>query len=64
MPNKTRFVIYPDRTYTVTLDDGEQVEVTGLDIIQMGYHVRKTDQILRALQELDQEEGLSWLDRD
>ena len=64
MPNKTRFVIYPDRIYTVTLDDGEQVEVTGLDIIQMGYHVRKTDQILRALQELDQEEGLSWLDRD
>jgi hypothetical protein len=65
MPNKTRFVIYPDRIYTVTLDDGEQVEVTGLDIIQMGYHVRKTDQILKALQELDQEgEGLSWLDRD
>jgi hypothetical protein len=65
MPNKTRFVIYPDRTYTVTLHDGEQVEVTGLDIIQMGYHVRKTDQILKALQELDQEgEGFSWLDRD
>lgn len=64
MPNKTRFVIYPDRIYTVTLDDGEQVEVTGLDIIQMGYHVRKTDQILKALQELDQEEGLSWLDKD
>jgi hypothetical protein len=65
MPNKTRFVIYPDRIYTVTLDDGEQVEVTGLDIIQMGYHVRKTEKLLRALQELDQEgEGLSWLDRD
>jgi hypothetical protein len=65
MPNKTRFVIYPDRIYTVTLDDGEQVEVTGLDIIQMGYHVRKTEKLLRALQELDQEgEGLSWLDKD
>jgi len=65
MPNKTRFVIYPDRIYTVTLDDGEEVEVTGLDIIQMGYHVRKTEKLLRALQELDQEgEGLSWLDRD
>lgn len=65
MPNKIRFIIDPDRTYVVTLDDGEEVEVTGLDIIQMGYHVRKTDQILKALQELDQEgEGLSWLDRD
>lgn len=65
MPNKTRFVIYPDRIYTVTLDDGDEVEVTGLDIIQMGYHVRKTEKLLRALQELDQEgEGLSWLDRD
>ncbi len=64
MPNKTRFVIDPDRTYVVKLDDGDEVEVTGLDIIQMGYHVRKTDQILKALQELDQGEGLSWLDRD
>jgi hypothetical protein len=64
MPNKIRFIIDPDRTYVVKLDDGEEVEVTGLDIIQMGYHVRKTDQILKALQELDQEEGLSWLDRD
>lgn len=64
MPNKIRFIIDPDRTYVVKLDDGEEVEVTGLDIIQMGYHVRRTDQILRALQELDQEEGPSWLDRD
>lgn len=65
MPNKTRFVIYPDRIYTVTLDDGDEVEVTGLDIIQMGYHVRKTEKLLRALQELDQEgEGLSWLKQD
>lgn len=59
MPNKTRFVISPDRTYVVKLDDGEEVEVTGLDIIQMGYGVRKTDQLLRALQELD-EEGKGW----
>ena len=59
MPNKTRFVIYPDRTYTVTLHDGEQVEVTGLDIIQMGYSVKRTDSLLRALQELD-EEGKGW----
>lgn len=59
MPNKTRFVIVPDRTYVVKLDDGDEVEVTGLDIIQMGYHVRKTDALLRALQELD-EEGLGW----
>ena len=41
MPNKTRFVIDPDRTCVVTLDDGDEVEVTGLDIIQMGYHVEK-----------------------
>jgi hypothetical protein len=59
MPNKIRFIIDPDRTYVVKLDDGEEVEVTGLDIIQMGYQVRKTDRLLRALQELD-EEGKGW----
>lgn len=59
MPNKTRFVIDPDRTYVVKLDDGDEVEVTGLDIIQMGYSVRKTDKLLKALQELD-EEGKGW----
>lgn len=64
MPNKTRFVINPDRTYVVKLDNGDEVEVTGLDIIQMGYSVQRTDKLLRALQELDQEEGLSWLDKD
>lgn len=59
MPNKIRFIIDPDRTYVVTLDDGEEVEVTGLDIIQMGYQVRRTESLLRALQELD-EEGKGW----
>ncbi len=59
MPNKIRFIIDPDRTYVVKLHDGEEVEVTGLDIIQMGYHVRKTEMILKALQELD-EEGKGW----
>lgn len=59
MPNKTRFVIDPDRTYVVTLEDGDEVEVTGLDIIQMGYHVRKTQALLKAFQELN-EEGLDW----
>ncbi len=59
MPNKTRFVIDPDRTYVVKLDDGDEVEVTGLDIIQMGYSVRRTDSLLKALQELD-EEGKGW----
>jgi hypothetical protein len=59
MPNKTRFVIDPDRIYVVKLDDGDEVEVTGLDIIQMGYSVRRTDSLLRALQELD-EEGKGW----
>ena len=59
MPNKTRFVIDPDRTYVVKLDNGDEVEVTGLDIIQMGYQVQKTDKLLKALQELD-EEGKGW----
>ena len=59
MPNKTRFVIVPDRTYVVRLDDGDEVEVTGLDIIQMGYQIQKTDKIIKALQELD-EEGKGW----
>jgi hypothetical protein len=59
MPNKTRFTIDPDRTYVVKLDDGDEVEVTGLDIIQMGYSVRKTQALLKAFQEMD-EEGLGW----
>lgn len=59
MPNKTRFVIDPDRIYVVTLDDGDEVEVTGLDIIQMGYSVRKTETLLKALQDLD-EQGIGW----
>lgn len=59
MPNKTRFVIDPDRTYVVKLDDGDEVEVTGLDIIQMGYSIRKTQALLKAFQEID-EEGLGW----
>jgi len=59
MTNKTRFVIDPDRTYVVKLDDGDEVEVTGLDIIQMGYHVRKTQDLLKAFQHLD-EEGVGW----
>jgi hypothetical protein len=59
MPNKIRFIIDPDRTYVVKLDDGEEVEVTGLDIIQMGYQVRKTEMIIKALRDLD-EEGKGW----
>jgi hypothetical protein len=59
MPNKIRFIIDPDRTYVVKLDDGEEVEVTGLDIIQMGYQVRKTEMIIKALRDLD-EEGRGW----
>lgn len=59
MPNKTRFVIDLDRTYVVKLDDGDEVEVTGLDIIQMGYSVRKTETLLKALQDLD-EQGKGW----
>jgi hypothetical protein len=59
MPNKTRFVIDPDRTYVVKLDNGDEVEVTGLDIVQMGYQIQKTDSLLRSLQELD-EQGIGW----
>jgi hypothetical protein len=59
MPNKTRFVIDPDRTYVVKLDNGDEVEVTGLDIIQMGYQIQKTDKLLKELQKLD-EEGIGW----
>jgi len=43
----------------VTLDDGDEVEVTGLDIIQMGYQVRKTEMILKAFRDLE-EEGKGW----
>jgi len=59
MPNKTRFVIDPDRTYVVTLDDGDEVEVTGLDIIQMGYQMKKTAELIKNLQDLD-EIGKAW----
>jgi hypothetical protein len=59
MPNKTRFTIYPDRTYTVTLDDGDEIEVTGLDIIQMGYQMKKTAELIKDLQDLD-ELGKAW----
>ena len=59
MPNKTRFVIDPDRTYVVTLDDGDEVEVTGLDIIQMGYQMKKTAELIKNLQNLD-EIGKAW----
>lgn len=59
MPNKTRFVINPDRTYVVKLDNGDEVEVTGLDIIQMGYQIHKTDKLIRNLEELD-ELGKAW----
>jgi hypothetical protein len=62
MPNKTRFVIYPDRIYTVTLDDGDEVEVTGLDIIQMGYSIKRTKMIIDAFRDMekDDETGLGW----
>lgn len=61
MPNKTRFVIDPDRTYVVKLDDGDEVEVTGLDIIQMGYSVRKTEMILKSLRDWkDNNLGIGW----
>lgn len=62
MPNKTRFVIDPDRTYVVKLDDGEEVEVSGLDIIQIGYSIRKTEMIVKAFRDLEEyeETGKGW----
>ena len=62
MPNKTRFVIYPDRIYTVKLDDGDEVEVTGEDIIRLGYSVRRNQMIINSLRdwEKDEETGRGW----
>jgi len=60
MPNKTRFVIDPNRTYVVKLDDGDEVEVTGLDIVQMGYHVRKTQMIIDTFKNLEDNEENEW----
>jgi hypothetical protein len=62
MPNKTRFVIDPNRTYVVKLDDGEEVEVSGLDIIQIGYSIRKTEMIVKAFRDLEEyeETGKGW----
>jgi len=62
MPNKTRFVIDPDRTYVVKLDDDNEIEVTGLDIIQMGYSVKRTKMIIDAFRDMekDDETGLGW----
>jgi hypothetical protein len=62
MPNKTRFVIDPDRIYVVKLDDGDEIEVTGLEIVTMGYSVRRNRMIIDALKdwELDEETGRGW----
>lgn len=59
MPNKTRFVIDPDRTYVVKLENSQEVEVTGLDIVQMAESLQKIDKIIQALAELD-EQGKAW----
>lgn len=60
MPNKTRFVIDPNRIYVVKLDDGDEVEVSGLDIIRLGYQTRKTNNLIRDLKEI----GDRWLEQD
>jgi hypothetical protein len=53
MPNKTRFVIDADRTYVVKLENSQEVEVTGLDIIQMAESLQKIDKIIK-LHKLDE----------
>lgn len=60
MPNKTRFVIYPDRIYTVTLENGDEVEVTGSEIITLGYQINKTNRLINDLKEI----GDRWLEQD
>ncbi len=59
MPNKTRFVIDADRTYVVKLENSQEVEVTGLDIIEMAESLQKIDKIIKSLEELD-EQGKAW----
>jgi len=62
MPNKTRFVIVPDRIYVVKLDDGDEVEITAEDIVRMGYSVRRNRMIIDSLRdwELDEDRGRGW----
>jgi len=59
MANKTRFIIHPDREYIVKLSDGDEVTVTGKQIVQLGYHVVKMDEIIRCFQKMD-ETGEGW----
>lgn len=62
MPNKTRYLILPDRMYVVKLDDGEEIEVSGLDIIQMGNSIKKAQMIAKAFKDLNdlEETGRAW----
>jgi len=60
MPNKTRFVIYPDRIYTVKLENGDEVEVAGSEIITLGYQINKTNRLINDLKEI----GDRWLEQD
>lgn len=62
MPNKTRYLILPDRMYVVKLDNGEEIEVSGLDIIQMGHSIKRTQMIAEAMKHLDdlEETGRAW----
>ena len=59
MPNKTRYLILPDRTYVVTLDDGDEIEVSGLDIIQMGHSIKRAQMIAKAFKDIDKQEGFN-----
>lgn len=59
MPNKTRFVIDPDRTYVVKLVNSQEVEVTGLDIIQMAESLQKINYITEQINKLE-EQGKAW----
>ena len=55
MPNKTRYIIYPDRDYVIKLDDGDEVTITGLQIIELGYGIAKMDTIIRCFGEIEKE---------
>lgn len=59
MPNKTRYLILPDRMYLIKLDTGEEIEVSGLDLIQIGVNINSVNKLKESLQELE-EMGKAW----
>jgi pyruvate/2-oxoglutarate dehydrogenase complex dihydrolipoamide acyltransferase (E2) component len=63
MPNKTRFVIDPDRTYVVTLDDGDEVKMPA-SMTDMSQVSPLVDPAVAAAISPPDEEGKVTLDLD